>query len=99
MKKIFLIVLLSMFLFGCHRLTEGYVVDKEFKPEHTYTYYTTQKIGSSTITTPHVSVYPDSWHLIVRGEIDDKTITESFRVTQEVYEKTNIGAFYKAETK
>lgn len=89
MKKalviLILIVLLAL-LTSCV-VNHGTVIDKRFTEEHkTYSPYTMQ-VGKITQIVPRWILHSDCWEILV----SDGEYTEWWQVSEEYYNKTNMG--------
>lgn len=88
---------LLILLIGCEpKITSGEVIDKEFVPEHWETHYVTQVrfIGKTAYTTvvPMLYHYPDKWTITIVGyDSNGERVTETFRVSENVYDTVSIG--------
>ena len=98
-KRFILVVLLAaLLLAGCSpRITEGEVIDKEFSPAHSITSASPVMISNgksiTTILVPRTYTYPAEWRITILGyDEDGNRVTETFRVTEEVFDATEIGA-------
>lgn len=90
MKKIFVILLLIVFLsflFGCTSLDEGIVYQKNFTPAYRSTYYISSKMGSTRVVRPYSYYHPDLWEVCV--EFEDKK--DCWEVTESFYDSVEVG--------
>lgn len=96
--KTFVLLMILLFcfsLFGCdNELKQGYVTNKEFKPESTsvVTSYTYVYVGNTRIPIPHVYYfhYSDRWVITIQNEEKENT----FYVDKETYNSVKIGDWF-----
>lgn len=97
LSVMFCAVFILIFLVSCgHKLTEGEVYEKEFKPQTTQVRFIpiVRSNGKTTTTTiiPYVYRYPDRWIIRIREPNGDGTyITDEYYTSEEVYDSVNIG--------
>lgn len=101
MKKTIIAVLVMLTLVGCgNAITSGEVVRKTYTPAHTQIVMiplirTNGKVTHTTMI-PMVYHYNDRWDITIqRVSADGSIMTASFRVTEEVYDATDIGAEFE----
>lgn len=104
MKKIVFAILASLILIcfsGCSKGTaEGTVYKREFVAEHTETIIIpiVHSTGKTSYTTmmPVIHIYPDEWIVSVKKYNKDlsKWETKDFYVSQQVYDKVEVGDYY-----
>lgn len=93
----FFVFLLLISLCSCgHKLVEGEVYDKEFKPSITQVVMLPIVISngktSSTTIVPYVYYYPDRWVIRIREPNGGGTyITDEYYTSETVYDSVNIG--------
>ncbi len=79
-------------------ITEGEVYKKEFRAAHTKTSIRPLVVLSdgtvSTVMVPYVKYYPDQYVIFIRAYQDDEWKTEDFYVSEEVYDRLNIGDMF-----
>lgn len=85
-------------LTGCSdKLTEGEVINKEFKEAHTQVMVipVVHSNGKSTWTQmiPYIYYYPDTWEITIQkwDEENQEMLKATWRVTEDVYNMVNIG--------
>ena len=85
------ILIIIFVLFGCEkRLTEGYIVEKQYEPERTWTQI--QKVGN--VSVPQIYKDDEDFILIVEGfNEDNKLVRQSFYVSKEYYDEHEVGDF------
>ncbi len=93
-------VLLCLALCGCApKLQEGEVCEKNFTPAHT-DYLIVPLVISNGKTTNVIMLpvrrkYPDQYAISIKAVQDDEWITETFYVTQDVYDAVEIGGYFR----
>lgn len=98
-RRILSVLLLSLLLLtGCGaEITEGEVIQKEFTPAHTKlrmipVVYSNGKTTHTAII-PYVYSYSDKWTITIRAYSEDgEEIRETFRVSEQVYDETELGS-------
>lgn len=85
--KILCVVLLTVFLVGCHQISSGTVVDKYIDEPHTTFIHVTT--GKSTVLVPTRT--KRRYILVVSGYADNNQVEETFEVTAEEYKYYEIG--------
>ena len=99
-KKRLIIAIFSLLLLfsGCGKsITEGEVIEKNFTPEYTSHMLMPLVISDgkscSTILVPYTYYYADKWTITIRNYSDEgDELTETFRVTEDVYNSVEIGS-------
>ncbi|MDE6020827.1 MAG: hypothetical protein K2H01_07530 [Ruminococcus sp.] len=77
---------------GCaDGIESGTVIDKEYKPEHTYTTYIRTSNG---IMVPCSTHHDAQYKIKLSGEENGETVTGWIYVSESVYESYNIGDYY-----
>ena len=90
MKKLllFAIIILTLGLAACTKITKGTVIEKYTTEPYTYMYPV--KAGKVTTYTP-VRV-PKKWHIVIKGQTDSgKDVKEDFTVSKSNYDKYSEG--------
>lgn len=105
MKKLLSILVSMALLFiltACGGgITSGEVVSKEYTPAHTQNSIIPIVISNgktcSTIMVPYTYHYSDKWEITIRqySEEENEFLTATYRVTEEVYNATEIGAQFE----
>ncbi|MDU6600373.1 MAG: hypothetical protein E6491_05085 [Streptococcus anginosus] len=99
MNRILKFILLSVmliFLVACNKLKSGVVIDKYERSSYTSTIYVSNgKYGGYVIPI----YYPESYHVIVKGKHQGKTIKEDFEISKSRYKKIKIGDNFVNEEK
>lgn len=92
------LLLFLLLLTGCGaEITEGEVIQKEFTPAHTQlimipVVYSNGKT-THTATIPYIYSYSDKWTITIRAySADGEEIRETFRVSEQVYDETELGS-------
>lgn len=92
------LLLFLLLLTGCGaEITEGEVIQKEFTPAHTQLRMVpvVRSDGRTPHTTmlPYVYFYSDKWTITIRAYSEDgEEIRETFRVSEQVYDETELGS-------
>ena len=81
----------------CNKITEGEVIEKEFKEAHTQV-RVVQVIYNNGRNSwiqmiPYVYYYPDTWKITIQkwDEANEEMLQVTWRVTKDVYDMVNIG--------
>ena len=74
---------------------EGIIINKYYKDS----YITTSYIMSGKVMIPITNYYPESWNFELQKEVAGKIKTITVKVSQNIYEKYNIGDFFKENEK
>lgn len=95
MKKLALVILLLVF--GCNRIDNGRIIDKQFVPEHEEE---TPDIVIDDITIPGSSyTIPDKWYIVIENSDDGRVRRRTLEVTHKEYQKHNLNDWYEKGTK
>lgn len=92
------LLLFLLLLTGCGaEITEGEVIQKEFTPAYTQLLMVpvVRSDGKTTHTAmlPYVYFYSDKWTITIRAYSEDgEEIRETFRVSEQVYDETELGS-------
>ena len=93
MKKIILLILLSVLLVSCNRLDSGIVVSKEFVHKHSQPYVYYIYTGKVMIPVSGIRTVPNSWYITIEGEVKNKIKTRTISVSEVEYDSIRIGDF------
>lgn len=85
MNKLFIILIL-IFITGCHSIKEGKVIEKSYQPSYVVIVYVDKGLFLP-------KTVPEQWYIT----ISDGNHTDTYSVVQEVYHKIDIGQFIKFE--
>lgn len=88
MKKLFLIVCLAIIMAGCtHEIKNGYVVGKEYSPEHTEIKYNVclKMVQSKRIPGRYLV-----W-------VADSVSVQCIEMNKGIFDSLNVGDYYNAE--
>lgn len=102
LKRLLAVSVSLMMLCGCgKKLTEGEVYEKNFTEAHSQVLMLplVHSTGKSMYTTmiPYIRYYPDTYSIGIRDFQDDKWVTETYYVSEEVYNEVEIGDMFKYE--
>ena len=70
---------------------EGTIIDKYYRGS----YVTTTYVTSGKIIIPNTMYHPESWNFKLQKEVDGEEKTITIEVTEELYNKYNIGDYFK----
>lgn len=73
-----------------NRITEGFVIDKQYRAAYTTTTYS--GIGENRIAIPHR--HPERYIFTIEGDKDGETVQYTFDVTETQYEQYSIGDYF-----
>lgn len=73
---------------------EGVIIDKQYEPAYTYTTYTNNYVGNSTIRIPQQNYVSERYRVKIQKEIEGKEKSIWINITKEEYEKYKIGEYY-----
>lgn len=85
--KILCVVLLTVFLVACHKISSGTVIDKYIDEPHTI--FIPVTTGKSSVLVPKRT--KRRYILVVSGHTGNKHVEETFEVTAEEYKHYEIG--------
>ena len=74
---------------------EGTIIDKYYKGSYLITTY----VMSGKAMIPNTIYHPESWNFKLEKEINGKEKTITIEVTEEIYNKYNIGDYFKESEK
>lgn len=74
-----------------NEITEGEVISKDYQAAYTTVTY----INSGDALLPITNYYPEIFTLTIRGDKNGETVEYWFKVSENEYEKYNIGDYYK----
>ena len=100
LKRLLAVSVSLMMLCGCgKKITEGEVYEKNFTEAHSQVLMLplVHSNGKSMYTTmiPYIRYYPDTYSIGIRDFQDDKWVTETYYVSEEVYNEVEIGDMFK----
>lgn len=74
-----------------NKINEGIIVDKSYRAAYSTTTYRSQ----GDLKLPVTKYHPATYHLVIEGEKDGKTVTYCFAVTEDDYKAYKIGDYYR----
>lgn len=102
MKKLFMVLLSLSLLCACSpSITEGEVYKKEFRPKHIeqtfYPIYSTVNGITFVQLIPSTYFVDDKWVIFIKkyNSKEKKWETESFYVNESLYNKLNLGDYFR----
>ena len=91
-KAFILIVLVLLLASSCSpSLSEGTIVNKEYRPQRVWISYI--YVNKSLIPQTHVS--PEAYIITIKGIVDGKEVTTTKSIPSYLYEKVSVGEWWK----
>lgn len=79
--------------------SQGTVIAKDFEPAHTELRMQYMRIGDTTMMIPVQDYYPDYWSVRLRNCTQESKCKTGWRqVTQDSYDRINVGDWVNVET-
>lgn len=85
------LVFMTYFRNENNKISEGVVIDKNYKAPYTTTIYI--EVGDTRI--PQSTYHPESYSLEIQGEKNEESVTYWFECTAEEYRQYSIGDYYR----
>lgn len=93
----FIILLIGYYVYKqfSYGAKEGFIIDKQYSPAYTYTTYNSTYVNGTSVSMPMQHYIGERYYFIIQKEVKGKLKSVDVNVTQEEFNKYNIGDYFK----
>lgn len=74
---------------------EGFIIDKQYNPAYTYMTYNSTYVNGNSVNMPMQHYSGERYYFTIQKEVKGKIKSINVNVTQDEFEKYNIGDYFK----